>query len=300
MPDDFSSKHVVASLREAIPYYEETASAKGQSASQRHNVNGIVYIVGGGPGDPGLITVKGLNCLRQADVVLYDRLVAQELLTEVPSHAELIDVGKEPKRHRRSQAEINTLLIEKAREGKIVVRLKGGDPFVFGRGGEECQALVEAGIRYEVVPGVSSAIAVPAYAGIPVTQRGMTTAFTVVAGHTAGSDANIDWDAISKIETIIFLMGVEHLPEIVAHLIAHGRGIDTPAAVIQEGTTQNHYVVTGTLLDIVEKAQDIDPPAVFVIGEVVRLRQQINWFDPLSISIQNFQAEILASEFEEV
>src|SRR4030095_2988611 len=136
---------------------------------------------------------------------------------------ELIDVGKEPKRHRRSQDEINTLLVEKAREGKTVVRLKGGDPFVFGRGGEECQALTEAGIRYEVVPGVSSAIAVPAYAGIPVTQRGVTTAFTVVAGHTGGADSTIDWNAISRIGTIVFLMGVEHLPEIVTQLISHGR-----------------------------------------------------------------------------
>src|SRR5678816_4084146 len=143
--------------------------------------NGIVYVVGGGPGDPGLITVKGLDCLRRADVVLYDRLIAQELLAEAPSHAEMIDVGKEPRRHRRSQDEINALLIEKARQGKNVVRLKGGDPFVFGRGGEECQALAEAGILYEVVPGVSSAIAVPAYAGIPVTQRGVTTAFTAVS-----------------------------------------------------------------------------------------------------------------------
>src|SRR5919206_486436 len=169
------------------------------------STNGIVYIVGGGPGDPGLITVKGLGCLRRADVVLYDRLIAQELLNEVPTHAELIDVGKEPKRHRRSQDEINALLIEKAREGKIVVRLKGGDPFVFGRGGEECQALAEAGVRYEVVPGVSSAIAVPAYAGIPVTQRGLTTAFTVVAGHTGGSHSDVDWEAISRIGTIVFL-----------------------------------------------------------------------------------------------
>ena len=219
------------------------------------STNGIVYIVGGGPGDPGLITVKGLDCLRRADVVLYDRLVAPELLDEAPAHAELIDVGKEPKRHRRSQAEINSLLIEKARAGKIVVRLKGGDPFVFGRGGEECQALAEAGIRYEVVPGVSSAIAVPAYAGIPVTQRGVTTAFTVVAGHTGGSDSDIDWEGISRIGTIVFLMGVEHLPEIVHQLIAHGRHADTPVAVIQEGTTQNQLVVTGTLADIVEKAR---------------------------------------------
>jgi len=241
---------------------------------------GIVYIVGGGPGDPDLITVKGLDCLRRADVVLYDRLVAPQLLNEVPLHAELIDVGKEPKRHRRSQAEINAFLIEKAREGKIVVRLKGGDPFVFGRGGEECLALANAGIRYEVVPGVSSAIAVPAYAGIPVTQRGVTTAFTVVAGHTGGSDSDVDWDGISRIGTIVFLMGVEHLPELVAQLVAHGRALDTPAALIQEGSTQNQVVVTGTLENIVEQAQGIRPPAVFVVGEVVRLREQINWFVP--------------------
>ena len=258
------------------------------------STSGIVYIVGGGPGDPGLITVKGLECLRHADVVLYDRLVAQELLTEVRLNAELIDVGKEPKRHRRSQDEINSLLIEKAREGKTVVRLKGGDPFVFGRGGEECRALAEAGIRYEVVPGVSSAIAVPAYAGIPVTQRGLTTAFTVVAGHTGGSDSDIDWDGISRIGTIVFLMGVEHLPEIVEKLVEHGRQTDTFAAVIQEGTTQSQLVVTGTLEDIVEKARDVRPPAVLVVGEVVRLHEQIDWFVPDSFSIKDQRAEILS------
>src|SRR6266498_3905399 len=259
-------------------------------------VNGIVYIVGDGPGDPGLITVKGLNYLRHADVVLYDRLVAQELLNEVPTHAELIDVGKEPKRHRRSQEEINDLLIEKAREGKVVVRLKGGDPFVFGRGGEECQALAEAGIRYEIVPGVSSAIAVPAYAGIPVTQRGITTAFTVVAGHTGGSESEIDWAAISKIGTIVFLMGVEHLPEIVANLILHGRSVNTPAALIQEGTTQNQLVVIETLESIVEKSQGIRPPAVLVVGEVVRLHQQLAWFagKAQALSIKNFQEAFIS------
>lgn len=256
--------------------------------------SGMVYIVGGGPGDPGLITVKGLDCLRRADVVLYDRLIAQELLIEVSAHTELIDVGKEPKRHRRSQEEINALLIERAREGKIVVRLKGGDPFVFGRGGEECQALAEAGIRYEVIPGVSSAIAVPAYAGIPVTQRGVTTAFTVVAGHTGSSDSSIDWEAISRIGTIVFLMGVEHLPEIVPQLIAHGRAMDTPAALIQEGTTLNQSVVIGTLADIVEQSRDIRPPAVLVVGEVVRLHEQLNWFAPQGLSIKQIQAEYLS------
>lgn len=258
------------------------------------STNGIVYIVGGGPGDPGLITVKGLDCLRRADVVLFDRLVSQELLSEAPAHAELIDVGKEPKRHRRSQAEINSLLIEKAREGKLVVRLKGGDPFVFGRGGEECLALAEADVRYEVVPGVSSAIAVPAYAGIPVTQRGVTTAFTVVAGHTGGSDSEIDWAAISKIGTIIFLMGVEHLAEIAQKLIAHGRSVDTPAALIQEGTTQNQLIVSGTLEDIVEKSQAIRPPAVLIVGEVVRLHEQLDWFAPQALSVRNFQQAFIS------
>ena len=260
------------------------------------SATGIVYIVGGGPGDPGLITVKGLECLRRADVVLHDRLVAQELLTEAPPHAELIDVGKEPKRHRRSQDEINALLIEHARAGKTVVRLKGGDPFVFGRGGEECQALAEAGIHYEVVPGVSSAIAVPAYAGIPVTQRGVTTAFTVVAGHTGGPDSNVDWEAISRIGTIIFLMGVEHLPQIVLQLIAHGRASDTPAALIREGTTQNQLTVTGTLADIVEKTRDICPPAVLVVGEVVRLHEQLDWFAhrAQALSIPHIQTELLS------
>ena len=263
--------------------------------SQRHGENGIVYIVGGGPGDPDLITVKGLQCLRRADVVLYDRLSAPELLDETPIHAELIDVGKEPKRHRRSQDEINALLIEKARAGKTVVRLKGGDPFVFGRGGEECQALAEAGIRYEVVPGVSSAIAVPAYAGIPVTQRSVTTAFTVVAGHSGSSNSDIDWEAVSRIGTIVFLMGVEHLSEIVDQLIAHGRSSDTPAALIQEGTTRNQLIITGTLEDIVAKAQEIRPPAVFVVGEVVRLHEQISWFAPESLPVKDFQEEYISS-----
>ena len=260
------------------------------------SAHGIVYIVGGGPGDPGLITVKGLDCLRRADVVLYDRLVAQELLNEVPTHAELIDVGKEPRRHRRSQAEINALLIEKAQEGKVVVRLKGGDPFVFGRGGEECQALAAAGICYEVVPGVSSAIAVPAYAGIPVTQRGVTTAFTVVAGHTGASESDIDWGAISKIGTIIFLMGVEHLPEIVEKLIANGRSGSTPMALIREGTTQNQLVITGTLTDIIEKTRNIHPPAVLIVGEVVRLHDQLAWFPGRAqvLSLKNFQETFIS------
>jgi len=279
--NDVVARRALAFPDEAISSYEETASAK--NASQRHN--GIVYIIGGGPGDPGLITVKGLKYLRQADVVLYDRLVSPELLSEASPHAEMIDVGKEPKRHRRSQDEINALLIEKAKEGKSVVRLKGGDPFVFGRGGEECQALAEAGIRYEVIPGVTSAIAVPAYAGIPVTQRGVTTSFTVIAGHTGGSETDVDWASIPRNGTVIFVMGVEHMPQIVLSLIEHGYSPETPAAVIEKGTTPNQVVVTATLADIVEKAAHLQPPSILIVGEVVRLHEELNWFNLESASL---------------
>jgi uroporphyrin-III C-methyltransferase len=249
------------------------------------NSFGKVFIVGAGPGDPGLITVKGLQSIKQADVILYDRLAPSELLDQSPAHAELIDVGKAPKQHRRSQDEINALLVEKALEGKTVVRLKGGDPFVFGRGGEECLALRQAGIDYEVIPGISSAIAVPAYAGIPVTQRGVTTAFTVVAGHVGTAESDIDWNAISKIGTIVFLMGVEHLSEITQELIKHGRSIDTPVAVIEKGTTQNQNIVIGTLNTIPELSIDVHPPAILIVGEVVNLHEELNWFIPNEIEV---------------
>lgn len=242
------------------------------------NAVGKVFIVGAGPGDPDLITVKGLQSIRQADVILYDRLAPPELLDYAPAHAELIDVGKAPKQHRRSQDEINALLVEKAYAGKTVVRLKGGDPFVFGRGGEECLALRQAGVEYEVIPGISSAIAVPAYAGIPVTQRGVTTAFAVVAGHVGAAESDIDWNAISKIGTLVFLMGVEHLAEIAQELIRYGRSAETPAAVIEQGTTQNQNVVVGALDTISELARDVRPPAILVVGEVVNLRAELNWF----------------------
>ena len=240
---------------------------------------GMVYLVGGGPGDPGLITVKGLDCLRRAEVVLHDRLIHPQLLDEIPPTAERIDVGKEPGRHHRTQAEINALLVVKAREGKIVVRLKGGDPFVFGQGGEECQVLAEAGIPFEVVPGVSSAIAVPAYAGIPVTHRKVASAFTVVTGHS-WNGAGVDWESLPRGGTLVVLMGLAHLREIAAQLTARGWSSETPVAVIHHGTTAAQIVVDGTLADIADRAQGIQPPATIVIGQVVRLRQQLDWFDP--------------------
>jgi uroporphyrin-III C-methyltransferase len=242
---------------------------------------GKVYLVGAGPGDPDLITVKGMRCLHSADVVVYDRLVAPELLELAPPTAELIYVGKEPQRHRLSQDAINNLLVQLARQGKEVVRLKGGDPFVFGRGGEEGLALAQAGIPFEVVPGVSSAIAVPAYAGIPVTHRHVAQSFTVVSGHTADEDDpfGADWADLPRKGTLVILMGVEHLPQITQQLLANGRDANTPAATIRWGTTAEQQVIVGTLANIAERAKNIRPPAITIIGEVVALQPYLNWFD---------------------
>ena len=199
---------------------------------------GLVYLIGAGPGDPGLITVRGLECLQQAEVVIYDRLASPRLLNSVPPGAERIYVGKGPDCHTLKQEEINQLLIKKALEGKVVARLKGGDPFVFGRGGEEAEALVEAGINFEVVPGITSAIAVPAYAGIPVTHRSYTSTLAIVTGHEdpLKENSSIPWPHLTAVGTIIFLMGMENLPKIVQQLVQHGRDPHTPIALIRWGT----------------------------------------------------------------
>jgi uroporphyrinogen III methyltransferase/synthase len=245
---------------------------------------GLVYLVGAGPGDPGLITVKGLACLQKADVIVYDRLVSPALLRQTPQGCEMINVGKSPRRQTLPQEAINALLVEKALAGKVVVRLKGGDPFLFGRGGEEAEALAEAGVPFEVVPGVTSAIAAPAYAGIPVTHRDQTSSFAVVTGHEdpTKADSSLDWQKLATgVGTLVILMGVGNLPKIVAKLIEHGRDPHTPVAIVQEGTEARQKTVTGTLADIVEKAReaDIKPPAVTVVGEVVALREKLRWFD---------------------
>jgi uroporphyrin-III C-methyltransferase / precorrin-2 dehydrogenase / sirohydrochlorin ferrochelatase len=241
---------------------------------------GKVYLVGAGPGDPGLITVRGLDLLRRAQVVVYDRLVDPDLLCEARRDAELVYVGKATNHHTLPQEDINALLIEHARRGKMVVRLKGGDPFVFGRGGEEALALVAAGIPFEVIPGVTSAIAVPAGAGIPVTHREVASSFTVVTGHedTKRTETGVDWATIACGKgTLVFLMGVTNLPTIVKELVENGRPLDTPAAIIERGTTAQQRVVVGTLADIHERAlaAHIQPPAITVVGEVVALREKI-------------------------
>lgn len=241
---------------------------------------GKVYLVGAGPGDPGLMTVRGLQLLRRAQVIAYDQLVNPELLEEARVGAKRIFVGKQAGKHCVAQHEINQTLIHHALRGREVVRLKGGDPFVFGRGGEEAEALANAGIEFEIVPGVSSVVAVPAYAGIPLTHRRYASSFAVVTGHeSAKSKSSVDWAKLSTaVDTLVILMGLHNLPAIVAELIAHGRAPETPVAVICRGTTRDQKTVAGTLADIVEKAAALKAPALIVVGEVVGLRDSLNWF----------------------
>jgi len=245
---------------------------------------GKVFLVGAGPGDPGLMTVKGLERLREAEVVVYDRLVDESILKEANSKAEKIYVGKAENYHTLEQEEINRLLIRKAKEGKRVVRLKGGDPFVLGRGGEEAEALAQNGILFEVVPGVSSAVAVPAYAGIPVTHRGVASSFTVVTGHKASDqgEPNIAWDKLAAAtDTLVILMGMKNLAHVVGQLMMNHKSGSTPVAVITEGTTGRQRCLIGTLGDIVEKVklENLKPPSVVVIGDVVDFRKRLRWFD---------------------
>lgn len=248
---------------------------------------GTVYLVGAGPGDPGLITWKGLEALRTADVVVYDRLVSPALLALARPDAEQIDVGKVPAGRGVRQEEINMLLVEKARAGRTVCRLKGGDPFVFGRGGEEALYLAEAGVPFVVVPGVTSAIAVPAYAGIPVTHRGMVRSFAVATGHRCDAEEGSEEDRcpsdVPRADVVVYLMGVENLPRIVAQLRRCGWEATTPAAVIQRGTTPAQRTVVGTLADLVGRAAGVEPPAVLVVGETVTLRDGLNWFERLPL-----------------
>lgn len=241
---------------------------------------GKVYLVGAGPGDPGLLTVRGLEVLRSAEVVVYDRLVNPVLLKEAPQSAVRIFAGKHADHHSLPQEQINAILIDHARRGEVVVRLKGGDPFVFGRGGEEAQALVEASVPFEVVPGVSSVVGVPAYAGIPLTHRNFSSSFAVVTGHEAcKAKPSVSWEHLARgVDTLVILMGLKNLPVIISKLLAHGRSPETPVAVISWGTTQRQRVATGTFTDIVEKARSLDPPALIVIGEVAALGERLRWF----------------------
>lgn len=245
-------------------------------------IRGKVYLVGAGPGDPGLITLRAVDVLRRAEVVLYDRLVNPELLEYAPAGAERIYAGKLPHGSGSMQDEINRLMIAYAHGGQTVVRLKGGDPFVFGRGGEEAQALRTAGIQFEVVPGVSSIVAAPAYAGIPLTHREFSSSFCVVTGHEGRSKKApaVNWERLATaVDTLVILMGIEMLPHIVARLLAGGRAPETPVAIIHWGTFPKQQVVSGILADIVVRAGLLEPPAVIVVGEVAALREWLAWFN---------------------
>ena len=248
---------------------------------------GKVYIVGAGPGDAGLITLKGIRCLEKAEVVIYDHLVNPEILRHAHAEAQFLYAGKQGGDHTLSQDQINERLVSDAKAGKIVTRLKGGDPLIFGRGGEEAEVLARAGIAFEIVPGVTSAIAVPAYAGISLTQRGYTSTLAFVTGHEDRSKegTDIDWKSLAGIGTVVFLMGVKNLPNIAAALIAHGKAAETPAALIRWGTTPEQRTVTAPLGGIAEAAEQagIQPPAILVVGDVVSLRERLNWFEKLPL-----------------
>ena len=240
-----------------------------------------VYLTGAGPGDIDLLTVKALRVVREADVVIYDRLANPDILKEAKDGCEFIYVGKEDSHHTLPQEEINEVIYQASLKYDCIVRLKGGDPLVFGRGGEEGIYLREKGVEFEFIPGITSAIAVPEYAGIPVTHRGVTVSFRVVTGHEATNKdkSQIPWENYKTDDTIVFLMGLHRLQNITQKLIEVGKPKDHPIAVISQGTTPNEKTVVGTLEDIYEKAKDLPTPALIVVGEVVRLREQLSWFE---------------------
>ena len=241
---------------------------------------GKVYLTGAGPGDIELMTVKALRVVKEADVIIYDRLANPDILEEAKNGCEFVYVGKEDGRHIMPQDEINEVIYQNALKYENVVRLKGGDPFVFGRGGEEALYLLERKIKFDIIPGITSAISAPAYAGIPVTHRGVAVSFRVVTGHESPNKkvSQIPWDNFKTDDTIVFLMGLHNLPKISKKLIEIGKSKDYPVAVISKGTTADQSVVVGTLENIVEKAKDVPTPALIVVGRVVELREQLNWF----------------------
>ena len=241
-----------------------------------------VYLVGAGPGDPDLITVKGRRILQQADSILFDHLAPEALLSLAPPHAERVYVGKKKSAHEYQQSEICAMLIERARRGLTVVRLKGGDPFLFGRGGEEAESLVEAGIPFEVVPGVTTPLGIAAYTGVPLTHREHTSAVTFVTGHAVGA---IDWAKVGHAETLVIFMGLTTFPEVARELIARGRSADTPAMAVRWATRADQETLVGTLATLppLIAKRGLRPPATIVVGEVVRLREKLNWFERLPL-----------------
>jgi len=242
---------------------------------------GKAYLTGAGPGDIELLTMKAHRVIGEADVIIYDRLANPEILKMAKDGCEFVYVGKEDGRHTLPQDEINEVIYQNTLRHNVVVRLKGGDPFVFGRGGEEGAYLHERGVKFEIIPGITSAISVPAYAGIPVTHRGVAVSFRVVTGHESPNkeSSQIPWENFKTDDTIVFLMGLHNLPKISSKLMELGKPKDYPCAVISKGTTPEQSVVVGTLEDIVEKAKGVPTPALIIVGKVVTLREQLQWFE---------------------
>ena len=242
---------------------------------------GKVYLTGAGPGDIELLTMKAYRSVQIADVIIYDRLVNKEILDLAKPNCEFIYVGKKDKKHTLPQDEINELIYQSALKYENVVRLKGGDPFVFGRGAEEALYLYDRNIKFEVIPGITSAVSVPAYAGIPVTHRGITTSFRVVTGHETPTKkiSQIEWKSFLNDETIVFLMGLHNIKLITSKLMELGKDKDYPCAVISKGTTKDQKTVVGTLQDIVEKSKDLESPAIIIVGHVVSLKDKVSWYE---------------------
>ena len=241
---------------------------------------GKVYLTGAGPGDIELLTMKAHRVICEADVIIYDRLANPEILKMAKSGCEFVYVGKEDGRHSMPQDDINETIYQNALKHEVVVRLKGGDPFVFGRGGEEAAYLFHRDVKFEIIPGITSAVSAPAYAGIPVTNRGVSVSFSVVTGHESPNkkESQIPWENYKADDTIVFLMGLHNLPKISKKLISIGKDPSCPVAVISKGTTPQQKVVVGTLEDIVSKAKDVETPALIVVGKVVELRKELQWF----------------------
>jgi uroporphyrin-III C-methyltransferase len=289
---------IEASVQRIFESIELELNKKEAGAAHYRARLGTVYLVGAGPGDPGLLTVKARDLLESCDVVIYDYLVNPEMLSNVRTGAEHIYVGKVGGGRQTPQDEINRLLVSYAQKGRRVVRLKGGDPFLFGRGAEEAEALRNAGVAFEVVPGISSALAVPAYAGIPLTKRGLSSSVAVLTGARGGDGApeNSALANLASVDTLVVLMGATHLRQIAKDLTAAGRSAQTPAAVIRWGTYEGQQTVTGTLETIAVEAERVGmkAPAVIIVGEVVRLRERLNWFEQ---SLESIKDEELESVF---
>jgi uroporphyrin-III C-methyltransferase len=286
---------IEASVQRIFESIERESDEKKVGAAHYRARLGTVYLVGAGPGDPGLLTVKARDLLESCDVVIYDYLVNPEMLSSVRAGAEHIYVGKVGGGRQTPQDEINRLLVKHAGKGRRVVRLKGGDPFLFGRGAEEAEALRDAGVTFEVVPGISSALAVPAYAGIPLTRRGLSSSVAVITGARGGDGTpeNSALANLASVDTLVVLMGAAHLSQIAKDLTGAGRSAQTPSAVIRWGTYEGQQTVTGTLETIAVEAEGVGmkAPAVIIVGEVVRLRERLNWFEQSLESIKDEQLE---------